>query len=86
MSGGARAVELATVPLSEALELCALLAKAGDERYQAAARRWLVRFIEEKRGSLSEALIAGAALAELGGHPESAVARDALEQLLESRW
>jgi hypothetical protein len=34
--------------------------------------------------ALNEALIAGAALAELEVRPESAVARDTLEQLIDS--
>ncbi|MEK6251844.1 MAG: hypothetical protein AABM43_07850 [Actinomycetota bacterium] len=78
------AAELETVSLADALELCVLLAAAGDSRYQAAARRWLGRLLEEKGASLTEALIAGAALAELGERPNSPLARDTLEQLLES--
>jgi hypothetical protein len=75
--------ELETVSLADALELCQLLATAGDSRYQAAARRWLGRFLEEKGASLNETLIANAALAELGERPNSPLARDTLEQLLE---
>jgi hypothetical protein len=77
------AAELPTVTLADALELCELLATAGDERYAAAARRWVARFADEKRPSMNELLIAGAALAELGERPDSAVARDTLEQLIE---
>jgi hypothetical protein len=77
------AAELEAVSLADALELCELLAATSDSRYQAAARRWLARYIEERSVPLNEALMAGAALAELEARPESAVARDTLEQLLE---
>lgn len=56
---------------------------ARDDRFTPAARRWLVRFIDETRASLSEALVAGASLAELEVRPKSAVARYRLEQLLD---
>src|SRR4051812_22384175 len=79
------ATELPTVALNEALELCELLAATGDERFQAAARRWLIRFASEKQPSLNEVLIAGAAMAELATCPGSDVARDTLAQLLEPR-
>jgi hypothetical protein len=36
-------------------------------RYERAAVRWLERFIEERRPSLSEIALASAALSELGG-------------------
>jgi len=52
------AAELETVSLADALEMCELAA-AGDPRYQAAARRWLGRFLAEKGPSLTEALIGG---------------------------
>lgn len=78
------AAELPTVPLAEALELCLLLAGSGDHRYPAAARRWLRRFVDEKRPSLNELLIATAAMAELAGQPKSMLARDILEHLLEA--
>jgi hypothetical protein len=77
------AAELTTVLLTEALELCLLLAASADPRYPAAARRWLGRFVDEKRPSLNELLIATAAMAELAERPNSALARDTLEQLLE---
>jgi hypothetical protein len=77
------AAELETVSLADALELCGLLATAGDARYPTAALRWLARFVTERSVALNEALMAGAALAELEARPESAVARDTLEQLLE---
>ena len=78
------ATELPAVSLGEALELCELLATTGDERFPAAARRWLSRFASEKQPSLHEILMAGAAMAELEDRPGSAVARDTLEQLLEA--
>ncbi len=78
----AAAAELAQVSLSDALDLCLLLATAGDEHYEAAARRWLQRFAAETPTSVNEVVMAGAALAELGRRPSSEIARDTLEQLL----
>jgi hypothetical protein len=40
----AAAAELPRVSLSDALELCVILATAGDRRFDAAARRWLSLF------------------------------------------
>ena len=79
----AAASELPRVSLADALELCLLLAARDRERYEPAARRWLERFAGERRASLHEILMAGAALAELGRSPASEVARDTLEQLIE---
>ena len=39
------------VNLHCALELLILLARAGDERFEAAARRWLVRLGQERRAA-----------------------------------
>jgi hypothetical protein len=75
--------ELPQLSLADALELCRILARAEDPRFEAAARRWLARFAEERRPRLNELLIAGAALAELGEVPWSKVARETLGQLLE---
>ncbi len=80
----AAASELPKVSLADALELCLLLAAVDNGgTYEAAARRWLERFAGERRASLHEILMAGAALAELGRAPGSEVARDTLEQLLD---
>jgi hypothetical protein len=60
----------APVSLHCALELMILMARAGDRRFEAAARRWLVRLGQERRAAeephtLTELQIAGAALAGL---------------------
>jgi hypothetical protein len=58
------------VSLHCALELLVLMARAGDRRFEAGARRWLVRLGQERRAAeephtLTELQIAGAALAGL---------------------
>jgi hypothetical protein len=58
------------VSLHCALELLILMARAGDRRFEAGARRWLVRLGQERRSAeephtLTELQIAGAALAGL---------------------
>lgn len=75
--------ELRTLSLTDALELCLVLAGARDPRYPRAAQRWLARFLAECAGDVDEALMAGAALSKLRSHPTSSVARDTLRQLLE---
>lgn len=79
----AAASELPHVSLPDALELSMLLAAHDPGHYEPAARRWLERFAGERRASLHEILMAGAALAEIGRCPASEVARETLEQLLE---
>ena len=76
------AAELRVVSLDDAMELCLLLAEAGDRRYETAARRWLQRFANERGPTLGQILLAGAALSELGSQPRSAAARETLERLL----
>jgi len=58
------------VSLHCALELLVLLARAGDRRFEAAARRWLVRLGQERRTAeephtLTELQIASVAVAGL---------------------
>src|SRR6202012_2476932 len=58
------------VSLHCALELLILLARAGDKRFEAAARRWLVRLGQERRATeephtLTELQIASVAVAGL---------------------
>jgi hypothetical protein len=58
------------VSLHCALELLVLMGRAGDRRFEAAARRWLVRLGQERRAAeephtLTELQIAGAAVAGL---------------------
>src|SRR5436190_663641 len=73
--------ELRAVSLTDALNLCRLLARAQDRRFEAAARRWLGRFGGEAHPTLEELMIAGAAMARLGREPESAMAYEILERL-----
>jgi hypothetical protein len=75
------AMEIPTLRLDDALDLCRVLAVAGDSRYAAAARRWLVRLGQEHQPTLNEIVIATAALAELGHSPTSEFARETLEHL-----
>lgn len=77
--------EVPRVTLEDALRLCLILAQAQDWRYERAAKRWLQRFSAEAHPSLAEVLMAGAALAELGRVPNSEVARDTLERLVDAR-
>ena len=65
------------VSLHCALELLILMARAGDRRFEAAARRWLVRLGQEHRAAeephtLTELQIAGAAVA---GLPDGRISR-----------
>jgi hypothetical protein len=58
------------VSLHCALDLLILMARAGDRRFEAGARRWLVRLGQERRAAdephtLTELQIAGAALVGL---------------------
>jgi hypothetical protein len=59
----------------------ALLIRETDRwRYQRAAVRWLERFIQERRQTLSEIALASAALTEIGGAGDGS-----LRDLLRSR-
>ena len=65
------------VSLHCALELLILMARARDRRFEAAARRWLVRLGQERRAAeephtLTELQIAGAAVA---GLPDERISR-----------
>lgn len=44
--------ELANLPLEDALELVHLYAERGSPKYEAAARRWLQRYLEENAPGL----------------------------------
>jgi hypothetical protein len=58
---------MGVVTLSEALQMTALAALRERNRVGPWARRWLVRFLEERQPSLEESAIAAASLAALGG-------------------
>src|SRR5512142_1890690 len=62
--------ELGTVSLDDALRLTALLARAGDDRYNAAAIRWLARLATERQVSIEDLSLAASALCVLRAAPE----------------
>ncbi|HEU4803746.1 MAG TPA: hypothetical protein VFS73_11245 [Solirubrobacterales bacterium] len=74
--------DLPHVSLSDALELCRLMAGDGDPRYPRAASRWLERFSSETAAGLAELQLAAAALGHLWESPDSDVARRTLTELL----
>jgi hypothetical protein len=59
--------ELGGLSLGDALDLTLLMRKTDRWRYERAAVRWLERFIEERRPTLSQIALASTALAEVGG-------------------
>jgi hypothetical protein len=59
--------ELGGLNLADAFDLTLLIRETDTWRYERAAVRWLERFIEERRPSLTEIALASAALSELGG-------------------
>ena len=70
------------VALSDALKVCELMARDGDQRFSRAATRWLERFGAETKAGLPEVQLAAAALGWLWENPESAVPMDTLSALL----
>jgi hypothetical protein len=79
----------APVSLHCALELLILLARAGDKRFEAAARRWLVRLGQERRAAeephtLTELQIASVAVAGLADERISRRCEGVLRALV--RW
>ncbi|HEX4307622.1 MAG TPA: hypothetical protein VHZ54_16420 [Solirubrobacterales bacterium] len=77
------------VSLHCALELLILLARAGDRRFEAAARRWLVRLGQERRAAeephtLTELQIASVAVAGLADERISKRCEGVLRALV--RW
>jgi hypothetical protein len=59
--------EMGGLNLAEALELTRLMRETDRWRYERAAVRWLERFVEERRPTLSEIVLASAALADMSG-------------------
>ena len=77
------------VSLHCALELLVLMARAGDKRFEAAARRWVVRLGQESRASegphtLTEVQIASVAVAGLADERISRRCEGVLRALV--RW
>jgi hypothetical protein len=52
VGGRRRARELPNLPLEDALQLVHLYAHRGSPKYEAAARRWLQRYLEENAPGL----------------------------------
>jgi len=72
--------ELPRIGLREALQLTLLAAEKDPDRYEQMARRWLVRFLEEKRPTLGLVQYVASGLDRLGlqgpaGFDEDAEAR-----------
>jgi hypothetical protein len=75
--------ELPRISLSDALELCELLAREHDPRFPRAAGRWLVRYSQESDAGLEKIQLAAGALAQLSADPGSQVALSTLRALTE---
>jgi hypothetical protein len=73
--------EMGGLSLYDALLLCELLAKTDPARYERAALRWLVRFVDERLPPLTEVALAASALAELR-HGRRATGVDTLKRLV----
>jgi hypothetical protein len=68
--------------LADALEVCRLMARDGDERFPRAASRWLERFGAETGAGLPEVQLAAAALSCLWEEPDSELPVSTLKALL----
>ena len=80
----AAALETEYLDLTDSLGLVLLLAGSADQRFSAAAGRWLGRLALERELGLEETLTAACALVTLRSDPRSQEARSALEQLVEA--
>jgi hypothetical protein len=69
--------ELGGLSVADALDLTLLIRETDRWRYERAAVRWLDRFMEERKPTLSEIALASAALAEVGGAGDASL-RDLL--------
>ena len=76
------ATDIRVVALSDALKVCELMARDGDQRFSRAATRWLERFGAETKAGLPEVQLAAAALGWLWEDPESEVPTATLNALL----
>jgi hypothetical protein len=72
------------IALADALEICRLMADAGDPRFPRAAGRWLERFSRETGAGLTEIQLAAAALGMLWESPDSELAGRTLAELIRS--
>src|SRR5215213_3824304 len=76
------ATGIRVVALPDALKVCELMARDGDQRFSRAATRWLERFGAETKAGLPEVQLAAAALGWLWENPESEVPIMTLDSLL----
>lgn len=81
----ATARELPGLTLEDALSLTELLARVGDERFDAAAARWLGRLAAERRPQLRLLELAAGLLRELEAEPTRPAAHAMLRALLRAR-
>jgi hypothetical protein len=72
------------VGLGDSLGLVRLLARKNDPRFDAAASRWISRWVIAKGASVGEISIATAAMATLGVDPDSERAISALRSVVRS--
>lgn len=79
------AAECERIELSEALEICLLLADEDDSRFGPAAVRWHARLCLEVRLGLEEAMLALGALATLRDPGRRSAGAGALEAVLDER-
>jgi hypothetical protein len=77
------AAELRSISLADALKLCELMARDGDQRFSRAASRWVERFGAETGAGLPEVQLAAAALGWLWENPESEVPTSVLQSLID---
>src|SRR5437588_859685 len=78
------ALELGGLSLADAYRLTELYADRDPARFERAARRWLARFIEERKPPIVEVALAAAALAELR-HGRRGAGCDTIARLLRAR-
>ena len=71
-----------SIDLPDALEVCRLMARDGDERFSRAATRWIERFGAETGAGLPEVQLAAAALSCLWEEPDSELPVSTLTALL----
>lgn len=70
------------LPLVDALELCRLLAETEDPLFPRAASRWLARFSDEERATLSQVQLAAAAFGHLWEEPQAVAPLQTLRALI----
>lgn len=75
------AAQLQVIHMADALRVCQLMARVGDDRFPRAASRWLERLSSEGGAGLLEVQMAAAALGKLRESPEDGLALATLRAL-----